>query len=122
MTKLFAIAVPILKGKTEQWKKFNEDLNGKYNKQFNDSRANLGVQERTFFQSTPLGDLALVTLQGENPEAAFQQFGQGEDEFTKWFKSQVKDIHGLDLTQKPPSSSMAQLLVESKPLEEQLFY
>jgi hypothetical protein len=122
MSQLFALAVPILKGKTEQWKKFNDDLNGRYKKEFNESRTGLRVQERTFFQSTPMGDLALITLEGENPEVAFRQFGQGNDEFTKWFTSQVKEIHGLDLTQKPSSSFMAQLITETRAVEEQLFY
>jgi hypothetical protein len=118
MTKLFAIAIPILKGKTEQWKKFNDELNGRYKKEFNESRKNLGVHERTFLQSTPsMGDLALVTLEGENPEAAFQKFGQGTDEFTKWFNSQVKEIHGIDLSQKA-DFSMPKLIAETDPIKE----
>lgn len=122
MTKLFAMAVPILKGKTEQWKKFTDDLNGRYKKEFDESRKKLGVQERTFLQSTPaMGDLALVTLEGENPEAAFQQFGQGKDEFTKWFIAQVKEIHGLDLTQKP-DFLMPKLVNETKPIEEKMLF
>ena len=118
MTKLFAIAIPILKGKTEQWKKFTDEVNTRYKKEFNESRKKLGVQERTFLQSTPsMGDLVLVTLEGENPESAFQKFGQGTDEFTKWFTGQVKEIHGFDLSQKP-DFSMPKLVNESEPLEE----
>lgn len=117
MTKLFAIAVPILEGKTEQWKKFTNELNSRYKKEFDESRKSLGVQERTFLQSTPkMGDLVIVTLEGENPEAAFQKFGQGTDEFTKWFSSQVKEIHGLDLSQKP-DFSMPQLMAETPAIE-----
>lgn len=122
MTKLFAIAVPILKGKTEQWKKFTDDLNGRYKKEFEESRKNLGVQERTFLQSTPaMGDLAIVTLEGKNPEAAFQQFGQGTDEFTKWFNGQVKEIHGLDLSQKS-DFTLPKLVNETKAIEETMLY
>lgn len=122
MTKLFAIAIPILEGKTEQWKKFTDDLNGRYKKEFNESRKNLGVQERTFLQSTPtMGDLVIVTLEGKNPEEAFKKFGQGTDEFTKWFNSQVKEIHGVDLTQKP-DFSMPKLTNETKAIEEEALY
>jgi hypothetical protein len=117
MTKLIAMAVPILPGKTEQWKKFSNDLKNRYSKEYNESREDLEVRERTFFQSTPNGDLIVLTLEGKNPEAAFQKFGQGKDEFTKWFVSQVKEIHGLDLT-KQSDFKVPQLVVESKPISE----
>lgn len=122
MSKLFAIAIPVLKGKTEQWKKFNDELNGRYKKEFEASRKDLGVQERTFLQSTSdMGDLVLVTLEGANPEAAFQKFGQGTDEFSKWFNAQVKELHGIDLSQKV-DFAMPKLMTETAPVEETMLY
>ncbi len=117
MTKLLAMAVPVLPGKTEQWRKFSNDLKTRYNKEYNESREDLGVRERTFFQSTPNGDLILITLEGKNPEAAFQKFGQGKNEFTKWFVNQVKEIHGLDLT-KQLDFKTPELIIESKPISD----
>lgn len=117
MTKLFAIAIPILPGKKDQWKKFSSELKTRYNKEFNESRKRLGVQERTFLQSTPQGDFVLITLEGKDPQNAFVQFGQGTDEFTKWFMSNVKDLHGIDLSQKS-SAPMPELIVESEPVTE----
>lgn len=119
MTKLFAIAIPILAEKTEQWKNFSYQLNTRYRKEFLESRKRLGVQERTFFQSTPTGDLVIVTLEGEYPQAAFMEFGKQNDEFTKWFIAQVKDIHGIDMTQKP-TSALPELVVESDQIEEKI--
>ena len=113
MSNLFAIAIPVLPGKTEQWKKFSNDLKTRYSKDLNESRKKLGVQERTFFQSTPQGDMIIVTLEGKDPQKAFQQFGQGTDEFTKWFNAQAKEIHGVDLTQKQPGS-FPELVVETE--------
>jgi hypothetical protein len=115
MAKLFAIAIPILAGKTEQWKTFTNDLKTRYKKEFNESRKKLGVQERTFFQSTPKGDMVVVTLEGKEPEKAFQDFAKGTDEFTKWFNAQVKEIHGFDLTQKP-TGALPELVAETEPL------
>lgn len=117
MTKLFAMAIPILAGKTEQWKTFSNELKTKYKKEFYASRKALGVQERTFFQSTPMGDMIIVTLQGEDPQGAFQKFGEKTDEFTKWFVSQAKEIHGIDITQKP-SGKLPELVVETDAIEE----
>ncbi len=114
MTTLFATAIPVLPGKTEQLKKFTSDLTGRYKNEFNESRKKLGVQERSFLQSTPTGDMVIVTLEGENPEAAFEKFNQGTDEFTKWFAAQVKEIHGIDLSQK--SNVKSKLIAESAPI------
>ena len=117
MTKLIAIAVPILPGKTEQWKKFSNELKTNRLNDFNDSRKKLNVVERTFLQSTPEGDMVIVTLEGENPEAAFIKFGQGTDEFTKWFSKQVKEIHNFDLSS-ISKDKMPKLIVESSKITE----
>lgn len=116
MTKHFAMAVPVLPGKSEQSKKFINDLKGTYKEDFNQSRKKLGIVERTFLQTTPQGEFIIVTLEGENPQAAFEQFGQGNDQFTKWFISQVKEIHGVDLSQKP-EGKLPELVLESDPIQ-----
>ena len=99
---LFAIAVPILASKTEQFKALVAALNGERKAEFAASRKRLGVRERTFHQQTPMGDFVVVTLEGDDPVGAFQKFGQGEDAFTKWFVAQVKDVHGIDVNAPPP--------------------
>ena len=116
MTKLTAVAIPILKGKTEQWKKFSGELKTRYKNEFNQSRQNVGVYERTFFQPTPHGDFVIVTHQGEHPFQAMQKLTEKNDEFTKWFTGQVKEIHGLDLTQKNNLPPTPELVIESEPL------
>src|SRR4051812_14303038 len=113
MKKLFAIAVPILPGKTEHFKKFTDALRTTRNEEFVQSRNQLNVHERTFLQHTPMGDMIVVTLEGENPQAAFTNFAQANNEFTKWFTKEVKEIHGIDLTN-PPAGSLPELIVDSK--------
>jgi hypothetical protein len=95
---LFAIAVPILADKTAQFEAFIGALNGAKKADFAASRKRLGVRERTFHQQTPMGDIVIVTLEGDDPAGAFKKFGQGDDAFTKWFVAQVKDVHGVDIT------------------------
>jgi hypothetical protein len=113
MSKLFAMCAPILSGKEGAWQEFMKELAGKQNSGFKESRKKLKVRERTFHQATPAGEMVLVTLEGENPEAAFAGFGNGNDEFTKWFVSRVKDIHGFDLSA-PPQSPMPALVIDSE--------
>jgi hypothetical protein len=99
---LFAMAVPIPTGKKEAWDEFLAEINGPRKAEFVDNRKKLGVRERTFHQPTPMGDLVIITLEGEDPASALAKFGQGTDSFTKWFIDKVKEIHGVDLTAPPP--------------------
>jgi hypothetical protein len=110
---LMAVAVPILPGKTDQWRQFIAQLNGPRRAEFEASRRRLGIHERAFFQSTPHGDLVIVTQEGANPEDFFRNFGSGTDSFSRWFVQQVKEIHGMDLSQFEPSS-MPELSVDSE--------
>ena len=109
---MFAMALPILPGKTEDWKRFVSELSGTRRSQFEDSRRNLGVREQTFLQHTPMGDFVVVTLEGDNPAQAFATFGQGQDEFTSWFKDQVMTAHGVDLGA-PPQGPLPELVLDS---------
>ncbi|MEO8151285.1 MAG: hypothetical protein ABI723_26880 [Bacteroidia bacterium] len=113
MKNLFAMAIPILPGKTEQWKKFANELTGKYYDAFVASRKKLNVHERTFLQHSPQGDFVLVTLEGDDPQNAFKNFANGNDEFTNWFVKEVKEIHGFDL-KNPPQGPLPELVIDSR--------
>lgn len=112
MSKLICTAIPILPGKQEQWRNFVNELQGSRKAEFKQSREKLNIRERTFYQQTPMGDFVIVTLEGDDPETAFKNFGSEQNEFTKWFIEQVKDVHGFDLTQ-PPPGPMPELIVDS---------
>jgi hypothetical protein len=107
---LFVMAVPIAPGKTEQWKKFVGELNGQRKAEFVASRKRLGVHERTYLQHTPQGDLAVVTLEGNNPAKAFAEFSQSTDPFAKWFLQHVTELHGMNPTAAPP---VVELMIDS---------
>ena len=113
MKKLLAMAVPILPGKTAQFKKFTADLRTSRFEEFAASRRRLKIHERVFLQTTPKGDFALVTLEGDDPQNALKMFGQGSDAFTKWFVQQVKEIHGYDLIH-PPKDPLPEMLIDSQ--------
>lgn len=115
MSRLFAIAIPIAPGQEEQFRKFTGELRENRYEEFQASRRKLGVRERAFFQQTPMGSLVIVTLEGENPEEAFQEFGKSTDAFTKWFVERVKVVHGVDL-QSPPPGPLPELVVDSGPV------
>jgi hypothetical protein len=103
---MMAVAFPILPGKTPEWRAWMDEINGPRRAEFDASRRAAGVHERTFLQETPMGDLVLVTLEGEDPGPAFGKMMSADDEFTKWFTARAYEIHGVDVTvrpTKPPS-------------------
>jgi hypothetical protein len=110
---LMAVALPILPGKTEEWRAWMDEVNGPRREDFDESRRRAGVHERTFLQSTPMGDLVIVTLEGEDPGAAFGKMMNANDEFTSWFTARAKEIHGVDLTL-PPTGSPSELVIDTE--------
>lgn len=94
---LNAVAFPILPGKTPEWQSFMKELNGPRAAEFAESRRRAGVRERTYLQATPMGDLVIVTLEGDDPGRSFGQMMSAKDPFTTWFLERVKAIHGVDL-------------------------
>lgn len=89
-----------------------KELNGPRHAEFTESRRRLGVRERTFLQGTPMGDLVIVTLEGDDPARSFGQMVSSTDAFTTWFLARVKAIHGVDLTA-PMPGAMPELVVDS---------
>ena len=117
MSRLIAMAFPVLQGKEQEMQEFATNLKGDHYEEFQASRRQLGVRETTFLQQTPMGQLVIVTLEGEDPEKAFADFAKENNAFTKWFMENVKRINGLDL-QAPFPGPMPTLIVDSGPVME----
>ena len=111
---MMAVAFPILPGKTGEWHTWMEELNGARREDFVASRRAAGVRERTFLQSTPMGDLVIVTLEGDDPGHAFGKRMSADDEFTRWFTQRAQEIHGVDLSVRP-TSAPSELIVDTDP-------
>ena len=108
-----AVAFPIVPGKTDEWRAWMEEINGSRHEEFAASRRSVGLHERTFLQHTPMGDLVIVTLEGDDPAASFGQLMTRTDEFSKWFGEQAASVHGIDLSQLP-AGSPSELVVDSE--------
>ncbi len=110
---LSAVAFPIPPGKTAEWRDFVAELNGARYAEFAASRRRVGIHERTFLQSTPMGDLVIVTTEGEDPARSFSQLATATDAFTIWFLERVKAIHGVDLAA-PITGEPSELVADSE--------
>ncbi len=111
---ILAIAFPILPGKTPEWRAWMSELNGARRAEFEQSRRQAGVHERTFLQSTPMGDLVIVTVEGDDPGRAFGELMTGTDAFSVWFAEQARLVHG-DFPA-PTPEILPTLVVDSEPV------
>jgi hypothetical protein len=110
-----AVAFPILPGKTPEWRAWMDELNGARREDFVASRRAAGVHERAFLQSTPMGDLVIVTLEGDDPGQAFGKMMSADDDFTRWFIGRAEEVHGVDLSVRP-TGAPSKLIVDTDPV------
>ena len=97
-----AFTAPVLPDKLEAWKEFHEQLDGLRRWDFEDQQRRLGlIRHRVWLQDTPDGHVALVVQEGEDPERARALLAASNHPFDVWFKEQVLELHGLDLSQAP---------------------
>ena len=113
---MVAVAFPILPGKTDEWRTWMSELNTSRRDEFVESRRQAGVHERTFLQSTPMGDLVIVTLEGDDPGRSFGQMMGADDAFTVWFIERAKAVHGIDVSAPTTGDHPSELVVDSGPL------
>jgi hypothetical protein len=110
---LMAVAFPILPGKTGEWREMVAELNGARSDEFRHSREQAGVHERTYLQSTPMGDLVIVTLEGDDPEASFAKLNDQKSAFATWFRERATAVHGFDPDATPISGPPSELVADS---------
>jgi len=104
---------PILPGHTDAWREFVGELAGGRSIEFGESRRKAGLHEQTFLQETPMGDMVIVTLDGDHPEESFGKMVSASDPFTIWFRERVKAIHGVDLSL-PMDGAPSRLVLDSE--------
>ena len=97
---LLAMCMPILPGKKDKWLKMMDEIQKEPMKSnFDKSREDAGVYERSFLQETPNGDFVILTFEGDDPYESFGKIMSGMD---KEFAEFAQDVHGLDPNGPPP--------------------
>ena len=108
-----AIAAPLLPGKLEAWKEFTASLEGERKQEFEDfnKRYNL-TGHRAWLQANPDGGhLVIVLHEGPGADGFMPGLGQSSHAFALWFRDNIKEVHGIDVTQPPPGPA-PELLVD----------
>ena len=109
---VFNGAFPILPGKIDAARKFASDVAGSRKGEFTTMQKRSGTTRETWcVQESPAGAFMLVWFEG-NIEKAFEELGTATDDFTVWFRGQIKGVTGLDMSE--PAEGGPELLVDWK--------
>jgi len=98
-------AVPLVKGKTEHWKKPIAELTGPRAAEHTASRKRLGLtRELVCLQQTPMGDMVCVLLEGNDPLGSVKKMSESTDAFDQWFvKTVLVESHDMQPSAQPPA-------------------
>lgn len=97
------LALPILPGQGDAFRLFAKELTGPRLEAMVEAQRRLATdRELWFHQQTPNGDLAILYFECKDPAAVFAGLAMSDGPFEVWFRDQVKQITGLDLSQPPP--------------------
>lgn len=96
-----AIVFPLLPGKRLALAQFVSELTGEH-RIAHDSSHVMVTREIWFMQPTPQGDLVIVYLESPDPMEVFAELAVSKGAFEVWFRAQVLELTGMDLTMLPP--------------------
>ncbi len=97
-----AFVLPILFGRQETWRRFYQALQGSRHGEYEGSRRRLGItKELVWFTQTPLGEMALVYLETEQPERVILHLAASASPFDHWYRQQLLELHNVDVSQLP---------------------
>jgi hypothetical protein len=99
-----ALAMPVVPGKEQTWLDYVARLqSAEVRDEYETSRRALGMtRECVWSQRGPDGRLvAVVLMEGDDPDAVFGALATSEDPFTKQFRDFLKEVHGVDIGTDP---------------------
>jgi hypothetical protein len=89
------IALPIIPGKTHRVRTFMQRLESKYAR--SGQRTGI-VKESWHLQRTLHGDMLIAYLESPNLAEALRQLSTSQAPFDRWFKRQLLEVIGTDLS------------------------
>ena len=92
------IAMPLLPGNEDGARAFAAEISGPRRDQFAAFQAQSKTRRETWtIQETPAGTFLLVWFDSADLEKGFADLATGQDEFTVWFRGEIKRLSGVDL-------------------------
>ena len=97
-----AFAMPIVPGKEQLDRETLKEMEGSRREEYEAALKEAGITRQAIWhQDTPQGTVAVVYVQVDSPEGV-AQFGSSDQPFNTWFRDQMKEVHGVDISQSAP--------------------
>jgi hypothetical protein len=91
--KGLAFAAPLAESKADAGTQFIREAFETRKQELTESRLALGqTREEVFLNRTPMGDFAVIYLEGDDPVRANQGFASSQKPYDRWFKDRLKEI------------------------------
>ena len=100
MTEI-VFALHIEPGKEEADRRMREEMAGPRRAEYVAALKEAGVERQAVWhQQSPSGPWAIVYVVGSDPDA-HQRFVNSDADISRWFREQMMEIHGRDVTEPP---------------------
>lgn len=94
------LAAPLLPDKAEAWRRFCQALQGRRRQQYERSRSRLKIRrEAIWLVPTAHGEMAVVAIAAPDMEVTLAKLATSPRPFDRWFRRNVLEVYGLDLSQ-----------------------
>jgi hypothetical protein len=106
------LATPILPGKSEQWRRWLQEIMELNRPHYEESRRRLGItSERVWIVETVNGNVAIIAVVAAHPEQVLLQIATSDLPFDRRYREQLLALQGFDLT-KVLSRASPKLILE----------
>jgi hypothetical protein len=98
-----SFVIPVLPGKEQADREWMAAMEGARRDEYLSAWKNAGVTRHAVWQQqTAGGTVDVVYLEADDISAAMQSITTSDEPFQRWFREQVLDVHGVDLTSGAP--------------------
>jgi hypothetical protein len=105
------LAIPVLPGKTDDARRFMQQLDGSRRTEFDASERRIGISKELWYLARlASGDVLIGYLESRNFGSALNAFVGSRDAFDLWFKEQMRGVTGFDLNNPPADMQPCELL------------
>jgi hypothetical protein len=101
----FAFSIPVMVGKEDLDRNTMDELLERRD-EYEAALRQAGITRQVVWhQETPDGTVAVVYLEADDPEAALSQFGSSNEALNTYFREQMKEVHGIDISEATPQAT-----------------
>ena len=95
----FAFSIPVVPGNEELDRRTFDEMLDARRDEYEAALRQAGItRQAVWHQETP-GGIVAVDVEGDDPEAGIAQFGSSDEPLNTWFREQMKEVHGVDISQ-----------------------